>query len=483
MRSLFGSRRLAIPEGGALITAIGLGFVTRAIPVAASSFPLGDGALFLTMASDLRTAGFVPPLMSSYNGGVPFAYPPVGIYLLASWPGELLVAEQVLPVLISTAMIPAVWLLARSLVGRDAANAAAFAFAFTPSGWALLGGDVPRGLWLLFALLAIWQTVEACKRRTARFAVVPGLLAGLACLTHPAAPPVMTVSLLAAWLLSGAPRKTWPVIALVTGIAAAITGTWVAYVGLRYGLGTLVAAATSHYTEPLVLRLLAFGSTDLGLDLITGAALVGVVWLTTARQWFVPLWMFALFVVPGGDLRVLAVATAILAGVAWARVLLPGARSLGRKAVTGLTISAVALAFMAASIAPLTSHPLHVLGTADRGAMAWVASHTPEDATFAVLTPPEEDMAAEWFPLLARRKSITTYEGQEWVGRREWRDPVQAAISLRKCATLDCVRPSGADYLYLAQDCCPVLAASLPAAAILHADRGVIVAKIQTGAP
>ena len=482
MRSLFGSRPVVIPGNAPLIVATGLGLITRAMPVAASAFPLGDGALFLTMASDLRAAGFVPPLMSSYNGGIPFAYPPVGIYLLALWPGDLFVAERVLPVLISTALIPAVWLLARSLVDRDAANAAGFAFAFTPSGWALLGGDVPRGLWLLFALLATWQTVEACRRRTARAAVVPGLLAGFACVTHPAAPPAMTVFLLAAWLLSGLSwRRTWPEIALIAGIAAAVSGIWVAYVGARYGLGTLVAAVTSHYTEPLVERLLAFGSTDIGLDLITGAALVGFVWLTAARQWLVPVLMVALLIVPGSDLRVLVVPTAILVGVAWARVVRPPMEALARNAVTGLTISAIALAFLAATVAPLTSHPLHALGAADRGVMAWVASNLPEDATFAVLTPRDDDAAAEWFPLLAGRRSITTYQGQEWVGRREWTDPVQAAISLRKCATLDCVRRSGAPYLYLVQGCCPVLAASLPATAVLHSDGGVIVVRVRDG--
>jgi uncharacterized membrane protein len=482
MRSLPRSRTFVIPGNAPLIAAIGLGLVTRAMPVAASAFPLGDGALFLTMASNLRAAAFIPPVMSSYNGGVPFAYPPVSIYLLASWPGDLLVAERVLPVIISTALIPAVWLLARSLVGRDAANAAAFAFAFTPSGWALQGGDVPRGLWLLFAVLATWQTVEACRRRTARSALVPGLLAGLACATHPAAPAVMTVSLVAAWLLSGTPwKRTWPVVLLIAGIATAITGSWVAYVGVRYGLGTLVTAAMSHYTSPLALRLLAFGSTDLGLDLITGAALVGFVWLTAARQWFVPVWMLALFVVPGSDLRVLAVPTAMLVGIAWARVVLPSAGALSRKAVLGLTISAVALAFLAATIAPLTSHPLHALSAADRGVMAWVARNMPDDATFAVLTPRDDDAAAEWFPLLAGRKSITTYQGQEWVGHREWTDPVHAAISLRQCETLECVRPSGARYLYLSQDCCPVLAASLPATAVLHSDGDVIVARIQGG--
>ena len=85
----------------------------------------------------------------------------MGIYILAVWPGNILTAERVLPVAISTALILAVWLLGRSLLDRAAANAAAVALALMPSSWALLGGDVPRGLWLLFLVLALREIADS----------------------------------------------------------------------------------------------------------------------------------------------------------------------------------------------------------------------------------------------------------------------------------------------------------------------------------
>jgi len=49
-----------------------------------SDFPLNDGGLFFSMARDLKRAHYALPGEKSYNGAdLPFAYPPLGIYLAA----------------------------------------------------------------------------------------------------------------------------------------------------------------------------------------------------------------------------------------------------------------------------------------------------------------------------------------------------------------------------------------------------------------
>jgi hypothetical protein len=53
-------------------------------------------------------------------------------------------------------------------------------------------------------------------------------------------------------------------------------------------------------------------------------------------------------------------------------------------------------------------------------AMRWVATHTPADATFIVLSARGAwwwDYVAEWFPTLAQRKSLLTVQGTEWLPR------------------------------------------------------------------
>src|SRR5688572_16295208 len=47
--------------------------------------PLNDGGLFQAMARDISDAHFGLPAYTSYNGGdIPFAYPPLALYLAAA---------------------------------------------------------------------------------------------------------------------------------------------------------------------------------------------------------------------------------------------------------------------------------------------------------------------------------------------------------------------------------------------------------------
>src|SRR5512135_1165483 len=68
-----------------LVLAIIVGAFLRLHSVLNSSFPLGDGGLFYTMAHDLQAANFKLPFYTTYNTGqIPFVYPPLGIYLASS---------------------------------------------------------------------------------------------------------------------------------------------------------------------------------------------------------------------------------------------------------------------------------------------------------------------------------------------------------------------------------------------------------------
>ena len=88
----------------------------RLAPIFAD-FAFGDGGLFWVMANDLRDNGFVPPDVTTYNtGDIPWVYPPIGIYLVALLGGGLDLF-RFLPAFWAIATLPAVWLLARELIG------------------------------------------------------------------------------------------------------------------------------------------------------------------------------------------------------------------------------------------------------------------------------------------------------------------------------------------------------------------------------
>ena len=99
----------------------------RLAPIFAD-FAFGDGGLFWVMANDLRDNGFVPPDVTTYNtGDIPWVYPPIGIYLVALLGGGLDLF-RFLPALWAIATLPAVWLLARALIGDRGALVALVAY-------------------------------------------------------------------------------------------------------------------------------------------------------------------------------------------------------------------------------------------------------------------------------------------------------------------------------------------------------------------
>lgn len=71
--------------------AVLFGGVVRIFPVLGSEMPINDGGLFFAMARDIQAANFKLPLETSYNlAGIPFAYPPLALYIAAV--GDALVA-------------------------------------------------------------------------------------------------------------------------------------------------------------------------------------------------------------------------------------------------------------------------------------------------------------------------------------------------------------------------------------------------------
>src|SRR6188508_3547439 len=173
----------------------------RLAPVFAD-FAFGDGGLFWVMANDLRGNGFVPPEFTSFNAGdIPWVYPPLGIYLVALLGGGLDLFRY-LPTLWAIATLPAVWLLARELIGDRGALVALVAYGSSASAYSglIAGGGVTRGPGLLLAVLTMWAVVRGN-------AVGAGVLGGLTLLTHPIAAFYAALSSVALWATRGAQRR------------------------------------------------------------------------------------------------------------------------------------------------------------------------------------------------------------------------------------------------------------------------------------
>lgn len=428
------------------VIAIGLAVAVwlRMAPLFAD-FAFGDGGLFWVMARDLRENGFIPPDFTTYNtGDIPWVYPPLGLYVVALLGGSLDLF-RILPALYAIATLPAVWLLARELIGERGALIAVVAYGLSAPAYAglIAGGGVTRAPGLIFAVLTMWAVVRGHVGRA-------GVFGGLTLLTHPIAAFYAVLSAAALWATRGAPLRMLiaPVIAFVIGLA------WFGPMALRHGLAPLLSGAGSRDLDIVgnVVELVAVSLNPPNLAFTIG--IVGMVVAVIRRRWDLLAWAAITALGVAVLDRWLAVPMAILAGFGLDDAL---ARWPRLRAVALVAIAAVTVA-----TGVLFAPPNDALTADDREVMAWASTETPADATFAVIGYPADRGFVDWFPALSGRENVSTWQGTEWIPGGLRRHEASEAAN---CRSISCL--PAADYYVLRGDCCFEIAKVLRS---VHAD-------------
>jgi hypothetical protein len=403
--------------------ALVMGLAVRLAPILISDFPLRDGGLFVTMARDLRDAGFTAPLFSTFNAGdIPFAYPPLGIVLLALMPGDPIEMARWLPLAWSMLAIVAAWLLARELTDDLTGAMAALLFAAMPITWAIEGGGVARAPGLALLLLAIWRVAVLLRSPSAMNVAFAGLTGALALLSHPVAGPTGLAS--AALLLASRPSWRGAVALPAAGVVALLAaGPWLLSVLARYGPESLLTATGAHDTSPALARLLIFGPTWLGaFDFVVPFAVLGLAMAIHRRTWFVPAWLALLLMVPGGEGRHAALAWAMLAAIgvqtAFEAVKAAGAQ----RVAAGIGIGFIFFVSLIAGYRRFDAVPAGV-----RQAIIQAGQTSEPGTRFAVIAgdPSDSQPLLDWFPTLSGRISVGTYQGLEFTTTERWMDAVE----------------------------------------------------------
>lgn len=493
-RSLVLFRWLFVGQAVVAGLALRLWFVHR------SDFPLNDGGLFYAMVEDLRAAHFRLPSMTSYNGStIPFAYPPLGLYVAAALQRVGLPLEQLfrfLPTLVTCASIVAFARFSRTILRSWRASVAAtMAFALLPMAfvWQIMGGGITRAFGQLFSLLALTAVYRLYTRGERRSAVTLGITAGLTVLSHPEAAWFIVYTIPLFWLVLDRSIRglRWTICASL--ISLGLVSPWALLLIHRHGWIFLRPLQDSGWS-PLsgIGRVLLLDVTREPIFPIFGAlALLGFLVSLAQRRWLLPLWTV---VIPLAQARAFdqraVIPLALLAGIGFTEVLLPllhRATTIQRPARFSspaalehlaqlvreraqsrrprrpplwLFESALVLIVLQSAVSTARAYQpvLASLTPADRAAMAWVRTSTPADARFIVVTGESwfgQDRVAEWFPALTKRTNVGLVQGYEWVGQFSRR--VRAATDLQACpsAGLTCLEQWSQaygvtyDYVYL----------------------------------
>lgn len=500
------------------------GAILRVAPVIGSEFPLNDGGLFLTMARDLAGNGLMLPEWTTYNDlGAPFAYPPGGFYLIALLEAMGLSGLLVLlwvPAIVSVATIPVVFGIGQTIFRSGAMGLATAAFFAVSTGayeWLVLGGGITRAPGFLLALLGVLFAVKAYRGRGWRWPLAAGLALGATGLWHPQA---VAFAALSTVLLLPFVADSWRAglrrLVAIGVIGGVVVMPWLVLLLTRHGFEPLVSAVSSGGTPLVGLVTVLASRTSAGHLEVLGIATTFGLAISALRGFWLPVaWMVAIAVVDSraGQPYVslpaaLAVAFALRdAGSVLDRQLCRAGRASDGRAqpwsrapiIVGIVL--LAAAFADSLLAQTTpDSPLRAVPQAERQAMAWVATNTEPESAFIVVSGHywAMDAAAEWFPVLAERRSLATVQGYEWLGAAEYERQSQRAGELAPCvaqADLACIElwlngAGEADYLYLTRspdaaaaglECCHALTeyvARIRPSEVIYRDEAVVIVRL-----
>lgn len=492
-----------------------VGIYLRFRLVAPADFPVNDGGLFYLMTQELRASHYALPAFTSYNGaGIPFAYPPFGFYLagfiadVTGW--SVLSIVRILPAIISTLAIPAFYLFAKSVLGSRLEGAVAtFAFAVLPRTfeWFVMGGGLTRAPGFLFAILTFHQAYHLYTRPRRSLVLTTAVCGALAVLSHGENAWFTIYSAVLLFLVFGRNRRALVHSILVAVGVVVLTAPWWGTVLRLHGTSAFLAGgAGGGYDNFSWFPVKTFLISDEPyLPVLSAIGLLGVFVCIAERRWFLPVWLLAILLLnPRNPVTPAAVPLAMLVAIAMVRLIAPRILELSRAAwgtelvepaesgSTGwrarargflpiasllLTVGALGGYVALGARAFLKWSDIEVLSREERDAMQWVSLNTPADSRFLAVGFARPwfglDATSEWFPVLAKRANVATVQGYEWLPGRQFlirqkryavlkqRCPTQSVSCLERWARLT---NEPFTHIFLrAEDCCPLLHASLRA--------------------
>ena len=456
-----------------LMTALLFGGIIRYIAPMSAQGPVNDGGLFMQMTQDLQVNHFVLPEYTTYNdANIPFAYPPLGFYLVGAIQSmtsiSLFTLFTYLPVLFCTLAILAFYFLVLELTQDPLkASLAALFYAVMPKSidWFIMGGGTLRAIGVIFSFLVIKYAYRLFKTKDARSILPTAIFSSLLILTHPETSFQVIFSTLAIALFFMRGRKSVMHAVYVVILIVAFTAPWWLVSLTRYGTDPYQAALGSGVSKlGLATTLLYFFQFNLGgeaiLTVIAVLGLIGLVWDIRQRDFFLLAWIGITFLfepraTPFASLTPLILLAvkgidATLTGLGFPRDLANGFESKGAR---GILLGLVAYTFMSGAIYSMQLGNEYRLLPQEKNALNWIAQNTPSESRFLVLTGDASlgDPLSEWFPLLTGRVSILTVQGHEWTPEQPLLERRFEYSKAQACLKEDetCLSAWDFDYVYI----------------------------------
>jgi len=398
------------------------------------------GGLFYEFSRQIQLHHFALPRVIPWysEGGIPFAYPPLGFYLhaalsaLLSPPKFLLI--NILPPLLAVLSLPLFYALAKEWYEKDApALAALFAYAFMPAAFTnqIEAAGLAEATGSLALLAYAYALLRFERESRLRSVMASGVFLAASIAASPgSAIGATTLSLLyAATLLPRARRAALPKLLLVGVLGALLSAPYVGLVLRNHGAevflrpiaGQYAGAQTGFFLLRFLKYILKFNIADGSIVLVWNALIfLGFSWMLLENQVFLPLLFLAFALIPRENVWLVAFPAAFLAASALVEWLLPGLSTRAalqnqrgkRRALLLVTI--LLLVLSAGAILPseqkLSDENMR-LPSREIASMESIREELPENAKLIVLG---SETFKEWAPQILRREVINEIYGLEW---------------------------------------------------------------------
>ena len=435
--------------------------------------PVAAGGLFASAAERISDNGYrLPSHIPNYtDGGIPLAYPPLMLYVLAAIHDvtglSTLTLERWLPALLTAADLPAFFLLAEEvLTDRRAALFATLIMAVSPSAfyYHLDAGGVVRSPAFAFLLVGLWASHRMLRSEERRYIAIAAIAFALTLLSHVGYAAMFAASVAVFWIFESRTRDGLLKAAIVAAAGLILAAPWWLQVVYQHGPGVFANALLTHRSAAgtLYRTLTLTIEREPFLPIWHVLAIVGALYQIARGRWLLPVWLVALILAYPPEESLMLVVS-LLAALAVFDLIIPKAQEMQNGAVaavgaTALIVGALGLYGAGSGLAAVQRIPRSDVAfwgpyfdDDDRQAMAWAKDNTPADAGFMVV-----GNQAEWFPLFADRTSVVGEWGAEWkrgefVRQRDmFNDLVACGHKLADC--IEQIRDDNhlrVDYVYL----------------------------------
>jgi len=419
--------------------------------------PLGFSGMYTLMAEQISGNHYLLPETTPLYGpgGIPFAYPPLGFYVMAFVTDLFDVSSitylRFIPPLFSLLSLISLFLLVERMTSSYWAAFFSTAFLlFSPTlyynhTWS---AGMVRGLAFFLMLSGFYCFYRALEEDSRLFTVLAGIFLALTSLTH-LFYGLFFALWIACWGAALFRIKAWKITFLTFFVGGVTASPWVYLMTSRYGIQVFKHAFSSHDNSAFLdvflqgqvdILLRWLGGKFVGVPIpMMGFVLSGlaVIYLIYRRQFSVPAVLLAMTLVlsPEGD-RFLVLIVAILlgvgfvAGMEWSKSRWLQSALIGCVLISVFQMAGYGLNEVLGSIPVLHRNAFDVA--------EYVEENVPESSRYLFVAGQAE---AEWFPYILKREPFVSKWGSEWLGTYNEQRVLQGSVAYCKDGqTLQCLK-------------------------------------------